>query len=145
MELSCYPALDVATYGENFRRLRGRRSQELIADRLKIKRQANISAIELSRKVPTPALIKRHAAALETDPAELLRDVTTPYDELRGGLPVIASQAINDLLLQITDQEELDWIEAQVRRLVRGAPPHVRTGAMKPKRTGVRPTGTARR
>lgn len=75
----------VASYGENFRRLRGDVSQEEIARRLKLKRQANISAIELGNKIPSLRLILKHAAALKHPPSELLKDVSTDYDRIRAG------------------------------------------------------------
>lgn len=75
----------VTSYGENFRRLRGRVSQEEIARRLKLKRQGNVSAIELGKKVPSVRTILRHAVALCHLPSELMKDVTTEYDRLRAG------------------------------------------------------------
>jgi transcriptional regulator with XRE-family HTH domain len=75
----------VPSYGENFRRLRGEISQEEIARRLKLKRQANVSAIELSQRIPTPRMILKHAAALRQPPSELLKDVITEYDRIRSG------------------------------------------------------------
>ena len=75
----------VASYGENFRRLRGPASQEEIARRLKLKRQANISAIELGDKVPSVKMILRHASALRQPPSELMKDVETEYDRIRAG------------------------------------------------------------
>jgi transcriptional regulator with XRE-family HTH domain len=75
----------VASYGENFRRLRGRVSQEEIARRLKLKRQANVSAIELSDKIPTVKMILRHAAALGYPPSELLKDVRTEHERVKAG------------------------------------------------------------
>lgn len=76
----------MASYGENFRRLRGEVSQEEIARRLKLKRQANISAIELGSKVPSPNLILKHAAALHQPPSALMADVQTEYDRIRSGV-----------------------------------------------------------
>lgn len=75
----------MASYGTNFRRLRGPESQEEIARRLKLRRQANISAIELGSKVPSVRTIVKHAAALKCTPAELLEGVQTDYDRLRNG------------------------------------------------------------
>lgn len=75
----------VATYGENFRRLRGRISQEEIARRLKLKRQANISAIELSNKIPSATTILRHAVALGHPPSELLKDVQIDLERIKSG------------------------------------------------------------
>lgn len=75
----------VTTYGENFRRLRGRVSQEEIARRLKLKRQANISAIELTDKIPSVKVILRHAAALGHPPSELLKNVRTEHERVKAG------------------------------------------------------------
>lgn len=75
----------VASYGENFKRLRGHVSQEEIARRLKLKRQANVSAIELSDKIPTVKMILRHAAALGYPPSELLKDVRTEHERVKAG------------------------------------------------------------
>lgn len=75
----------MATYGQNFKRLRGRVSQEEIARRLKLKRQANVSAIELSDKIPTVKMILRHAAALGHPPSELLQDVRTEHERVKAG------------------------------------------------------------
>jgi len=75
----------VASYGENFRRLRGRTPQEEIARRLKLKRQANVSAIELGTKIPSVQTILRHAAALGHPPSELLKDVRTEYERIKAG------------------------------------------------------------
>lgn len=75
----------MARYGENFKRLRGSIPQEEIARRLKLKRQPNISAIELGDKVPLAKTILRHAHALGCQPSELLADVQTPYDQIRRG------------------------------------------------------------
>lgn len=82
MLLAC---LLMASYGDNFRRLRGRVSQEEIARRLKLKRQANVSAIELGTNIPGIKTILRHAAALHHPPSELLKDVVTDYDRIRAG------------------------------------------------------------
>lgn len=77
--------LAVASYGENFKRLRGKTSQEEIARRLKLKRQANVSAIELSGRIPTVKVILRHAAALQHPPSELLKGVQTEHERVKAG------------------------------------------------------------
>jgi transcriptional regulator with XRE-family HTH domain len=84
-EFALLGSLHVATYGQNFKRLRGRVSQEEIARRLKLKRQANVSAIELSDKIPTVKIILRHAVALGHLPSELLKDVRTEHERVKAG------------------------------------------------------------
>lgn len=85
MELNLLLSASVPRYGENFRQLRGAESQETIAKRLRLKRQANVSAIEVSDKVPSPKTILKHAKALGRKPSELLKGVETDYDRIRSG------------------------------------------------------------
>lgn len=75
----------MATYGQNFKRLRGKTPQEVIARKLRLKRQANISAIERSTRVPSPELIFKHADALGCAPSDLLRDVDLDYELIKSG------------------------------------------------------------
>lgn len=77
----------VPRYWENFRHIRQARglSQETVARLLNITRGGNLSARELHETdVPKPANIRKHAEALGCTTADLLRDVVTEYDVLRG-------------------------------------------------------------
>lgn len=72
-------------FGENLKRIREsmKVSQEELARRLGLKRQAQISLWETRQTVPTPTTIQRIATALVCETWELLDDVETDYDRLR--------------------------------------------------------------
>lgn len=82
----------VATFAENLKRLRieRRMSQEVLADRLGLKRQATVSAWETGRRKPRPATVRRIAKALACEPADLFVGVKTDYDEVRGSAVPLA-------------------------------------------------------
>jgi transcriptional regulator with XRE-family HTH domain len=75
----------VRRFGENVKTIRERRglSQEQVAERLGLKRQANLPRLENGNEIPSPARILALAVALECEPGELLEDVETEYDKLR--------------------------------------------------------------
>lgn len=79
--------VDLATYGENLKRLRELKklTQEAVAKAMGRARQGNLPTYEADRKFPTPDLVVRHAAALGCEPSELLVDVETLYDLIRKG------------------------------------------------------------
>lgn len=95
MDLSVSSCCYVATVGENFRRLRKAKgvTQEQLYKALGFKRQANVSLLERSTKLPKPRTIKKMARALGCEPWELLENVRTPYDELREKRPVLRKKA----------------------------------------------------
>lgn len=91
----------MATYGDNFKRLREARSlsQEAVAARLKYskERNANVSTIERSTRVPKPNTIRKHAKVLECEPRDLLVQVMTEYDRLRlTAAELAAIEALSD-------------------------------------------------
>jgi transcriptional regulator with XRE-family HTH domain len=81
----CRYAVDVATVGENFRRIRTDKkiTQEQIYKRLGFRRPSNVSLLETSKRLPTPATIRKMAKAVHCETWELLENVQTPHDELR--------------------------------------------------------------
>jgi len=109
-------ASPVATFGENLKRLRLERgiTQEALAERLKLKRQTTVSAWEKGRRTPKPSTIKRIAAQVGCDPAELLEGVETDYDRLRGAVSPTPEKA-NGITLTRN--------EARALRILRSVPP----------------------
>jgi len=75
------------TFGENLRAMRTRAglTQEDLAARLEFKRTTPLSLWERGDDVPFPKTIVKLATAIGCTPADLLRDVETAYDRLRGG------------------------------------------------------------
>src|SRR4051812_34334060 len=104
----------MATFGERFKQLREARglTQETVAARMKLKKPTPISLLEGPRKhvVPKPATIRRHAAALEVEPWELLDGVQTEYDRLRSGAPIDKNVTPD----QRIDAERVKLSEAQL-------------------------------
>lgn len=76
---------DVATVGENFKRIRTQKqiTQEHIYKKLGYQRPSNVSLLETSRRLPKPTTILKMAAVLDCETWELLEDVETPWDALR--------------------------------------------------------------
>lgn len=90
LELSRYD-VDMATVGENFRRIRLGRSltQEQVCEGLGFRRVSNVSILERSKRLPKPRTIQRMAFVLDCEPCELMENVLTPYDALRvPGVPM---------------------------------------------------------
>lgn len=79
------------TVGQNVRRIRETKglTQEVLAQRLGLKRPAQMSIVESSQQLPKPATILRYAKALGCDPRLLMDDVETPYDRIRAGLAIV--------------------------------------------------------
>jgi transcriptional regulator with XRE-family HTH domain len=77
----------MSSYGEKLRRAREAQglSQEKLAKRMGLQRQANLPLYENDRKLPDATTIVRHAAGLKMKPSELLRDVIFVYDRIRAG------------------------------------------------------------
>lgn len=81
--------MDARTFGENMRRERWEKRQipqEVLAQRMGLKRQAQVSRWETSPDVPSPDTIERIAKAIGCTTADLMLGVVTPYDLLRGGI-----------------------------------------------------------
>ena len=78
----------IVTFGQNLRRLRQHAglTQEALGTRISHKRTTLISIWERTEKIPSPALITRLAKALGCSPADLLENVVTAYDRLRGSV-----------------------------------------------------------
>jgi len=76
---------DVATVGENFKRIRTLKKikQEQIYKQLGFQRPSNVSLLETSSRLPKPQTIQKMAAVLECETWELLEDVETPWDAIR--------------------------------------------------------------
>src|SRR4030095_5518490 len=75
-----------AKFGGNLREARRAAglTQEQLAKRLRFKRTTPISLWERSGRLPAPHTVVKLAAALGCAPADLLKNVVTPYDALRG-------------------------------------------------------------
>lgn len=86
-EADSYTA-EVATFGENLKRLRElatpKIQQEELARRLKHANNSTISKWENHGVLPKPETIIEVAKAIGVKPRELLEDVVTEYDKLRG-------------------------------------------------------------
>jgi len=74
-------------FGDNLKRLRERAglTQEVVAERMKLKKPTPITLMEGARKhvLPKERTIRRLAAAVQAEPWELLESVALPYDDLR--------------------------------------------------------------
>lgn len=77
-------------FGENLKRIRTAAgvSQEELARRLGLKRQAQISLWENKDILPTPGTIMRVARALKAPAKDFLEEVDTDYDRIRRGEPI---------------------------------------------------------
>jgi transcriptional regulator with XRE-family HTH domain len=77
--------VDPSPFSRNLKALRRRKgvTQEELQRRLGLKRQSQVSIFERSGRLPKPETIKKIAAALESEPWQLMVGVLTPYDELR--------------------------------------------------------------
>lgn len=84
------------TFGENLRRARVRAglTQEALTARLGLKRQAPISLWESRSTLPKPETIVRLARAVGCKPRDLLEGVETPYDRLRAGKSLLATDDV---------------------------------------------------
>src|SRR5262245_51821287 len=110
----------VATFGQNLKRLREEKglTQEVLAERLGLKRSAQISLVESSPALPRPETIVIYAAALKIDPKALLQDVETDYDRIRKGLPIRSRRAAPPRKMAVGESPPSD------RRSVRGRRAH---------------------
>jgi transcriptional regulator with XRE-family HTH domain len=91
------------TFGENLRaaRVKAGITQTELAKRCGFKRQTPISLWEITPGyLPEPQTIEKLAAALAVTTASLMRDVVTPYDELRGAIRVAAAPAYSPSITQ---------------------------------------------
>lgn len=90
-------------FRENLKRERSARgvSQEELARRLGLKRQAQVSLWETRDNVPTATTIRRIATALKCGTWLLLDDVETEYDRLRRR----PAHAVRDTTIESTGKE----------------------------------------
>jgi transcriptional regulator with XRE-family HTH domain len=80
----------VRRFGENLKAARKRMkvTQEQLAERLGYANNSTLSNWERGDLLPEPDTIEKVAGALGVEPRELLQDVVTPYDRLRGADPI---------------------------------------------------------
>jgi len=89
-DLQSYSSFVATAFGLRLKEVRDRfnLTQEDLAKRMKLKRQANISAWERRITPPEPETVLRLARSIGCEPAALLADVDTNYDRIRKGLPI---------------------------------------------------------
>lgn len=109
------PALP-GSFAFNLRRAREARelTQEQLAALLKFKRTTPLSLWERNPDhIPQPDTIKRLAKALRMSPAELMHDVITPYDVLRGETRVASRRDVQRMTgggAAALSADELRWV-----------------------------------
>lgn len=118
------------SYGERFRVCRERAglTQEQVAQALTYLRGAPVSLLERkTTKVPKPATIRKHAAALNCQPADLLAGVPTDYDRLRTPTP-ISDADLGTLLwgLAYLPLHDRRVVFETMQAFVDALPPHVK-------------------
>ena len=139
-------AVAVATLGGNLRELRKARglSIEKLAERMGHKRPSTVQSWEKNRRRPRPAAVRKLAAALGdgATPADLLRDVPSDYDQLRGATPAPDAPRPVLTLAQIEGQAvaalwpslDAEWrdVLARLLQLARGAATAAGPSALSP-------------
>jgi transcriptional regulator with XRE-family HTH domain len=113
------------TFGANLRRARldADLTQEQLAERMGMKRTTPISLWERALSLPEPRTIVRLAAAVGRTPADLLRDVITPLDALRGYAVTpplelareLATREIIEAASVKLTPEQLEWLDLGAR------------------------------
>lgn len=103
----------VATFGGNLRKLREARglSQEELARRMGHARPSTVQSWEKNRRRPRPAAIQALAERLDCSVIELLNEVPSDYDTLRGDGPPVTDTP---------GEPSLTPIERRVLKLLRG-------------------------